>query len=130
MDFVPEAGRTTPISWLCRDDLDRQRMLEMEERIRPVRRRAAMIMALAILAASPSLGWWPLAFVVTIMGGFAAADLMMAKLARPELLMFGAWVGSVLTIAIAVALSGPHGTPSACAKPSAPTRSVPVSRCR
>jgi len=110
MDFVPEASRTTPVSWLCHDDFDRQRMLEMEERIRPVRRRAAMIMALAILAASPWLGWWPLGFVVTIMGGFAAADLMMPKLARPELLMFGAWVGSVLTIAIAVALSGPHGT--------------------
>ncbi|HEY4916057.1 MAG TPA: hypothetical protein VIH92_04070, partial [Solirubrobacteraceae bacterium] len=110
MDFVPEASRTTPISWLCHDDFDRQRMLEMEERIRPVRRRAAIIMALAILAASPWLGWWPLGFVVMIMGGFAAADLMMPKLARPELLMFGAWVGSVLTIAIAVALSGPHGT--------------------
>jgi diguanylate cyclase (GGDEF)-like protein len=68
-----------------------------------------MIMALAILAAGPWLGWWPLAFVLAIMGGFAAADLLMPKLARPELLMFGAWVGSVLTIAIAVALSGPRG---------------------
>jgi diguanylate cyclase (GGDEF)-like protein len=85
-------------------------MLEMEERIRPVRRRAAVIMAAAILAASPWLGWWPLAFVLSIMAGFAAADRLMPRLERPEYLMFGAWVASALTIAVAVALSGSHGT--------------------
>jgi len=99
-------------SWLCRDELDRQRMLEMEEHMRPVRRRAAAIMALAICAAGPWLGWWPLAFVISIMGGFAAADHLMPRLRRPELLMFGAWVASALTIAVAVALSGARGAPA------------------
>jgi diguanylate cyclase (GGDEF)-like protein len=103
------AGGASATSWLCREDADRQRMLEMEERIRPVRRRAAMIMTAAILAASPWLGWWPLAFVLSIMAGFAAADSLMGRLERPELLMFGAWVASALTIAIAVALSGARG---------------------
>jgi diguanylate cyclase (GGDEF)-like protein len=107
---TPGVASATPSSWLCRGDFDRQRMLEMEERIRPVRRRAAAIMALAILAAGPWLGWWPLGFVVSIMGGFAAADALMPKLARPELLMFGAWIASALTIALAVALSGAAGT--------------------
>jgi hypothetical protein len=107
----PDSPRdATATSWLCRDDADRQRMLEMEERIRPVRRRAALIMTAAILAASPWLGWWPLAFVLSIMAGFAAADSLMASLERPELLMFGAWVASALTIAVAVALSGASGT--------------------
>ena len=110
MDSVPHPSGAAAISWLCRDDFDRQRMLEMEERIRPVRRRAAVIMTLAILAASPWLGWWPLGFVVSIMGGFAAADALMPRLARPELLMFGAWIASALTIAVAVALSGSQGT--------------------
>jgi len=96
-------------SWLCRDGVDRQRMLDMEERVRPVRQRAAVIMILAILAAGPWLGWWPLAFVVSIMLCFAAADRLMPQVARPEFLMFGAWVGSVLTIALAVALSGKPG---------------------
>jgi diguanylate cyclase (GGDEF)-like protein len=96
-------------SWLCRDDFDRQRMLDMEERVRPVRQRAAAVMALAILAAGPWLGWWPLVFVVCILTCFAAADLLMPKLARPEFLMFGAWVCSGLTIALAVALSGGPG---------------------
>jgi diguanylate cyclase (GGDEF)-like protein len=110
MSYMPDPDETAGISWLCRDELDRQRMLEMEERIRPVRRRAALIMALAILASGPWLGWWPLAFVVAIMGCFAATDALMPRFARPELLMFGAWIGSALTIAIAVALSGARGT--------------------
>jgi diguanylate cyclase (GGDEF)-like protein len=84
-------------------------MLDMEQRVRPVRQRAAIIMALAILAAGPWLGWWPLAFVVCILSCFAAADRLMPKLTRPEYLMFGAWVGSAIAIAVAVVLSGRAG---------------------
>ena len=62
-------------------------MLDMEERLRPVRRRAAVIMALAILAAGPWLGWWPLIFVVSILSCFSAADRLMPRLARPEFLL-------------------------------------------
>jgi diguanylate cyclase (GGDEF)-like protein len=98
------------VSWLCRDHFDRQRMLEMEERIDPVRRRAAVIMIVAILVASPWLGWWPLAFLVTIMSAFAIADKLMPRLARPELMMFGTWIASAVSIAFAVVLSGPRGT--------------------
>jgi len=47
-------------------------MLDMEERVRPVRQRAAVIMTLAILRRRPWLGWWPLAFVVAILLCFAA----------------------------------------------------------
>jgi diguanylate cyclase (GGDEF)-like protein len=105
----PSGAEKDSRSWLCRDGRDRQRMIDMEERLRPVRQRAAAIMTLAILAAGPWLGWWPLAFVVCIMAVFAAADRLMPKLARPEYVMFGAWVGSVVTIAGAVALSGGPG---------------------
>jgi diguanylate cyclase (GGDEF)-like protein len=99
-------------SWLCRDDFDRRRMIDMEARVRPVRRRAAVIMSFAILAAGPWLGWWPLVFVVCILSCFAFADRLMDGLARPEFLMFAAWVASGLTIAAAVALSGPLGAPA------------------
>jgi diguanylate cyclase (GGDEF)-like protein len=111
MAYQTDSGRAeeTSGSWLCRDGSDRQRMLDMEERVRPVRQRAAVIMTLAILAAGPWLGWWPLAFVVTILLCFAAADRLMPQLARPEFMMFAAWVGSVVTIALAVALSGEAG---------------------
>ena len=87
-------------------------MLDMETRLRPVRERAGVIMVVAILAAGPWLGWWPLVFVVSILSCFRFADARMPQLARPEFLMFAAWVGSPMTIALAVALSGPRGAPA------------------
>jgi diguanylate cyclase (GGDEF)-like protein len=91
---------------LCRDDFDRERMLDMEERVRPVRRRTFAILAVSIAAVGPWLGWWPLLFLIPAGLFFSAADHLMPRVARPELLMFAAWIGSELTIAGAVALEG------------------------
>ncbi|HEY1451764.1 MAG TPA: GGDEF domain-containing protein [Solirubrobacteraceae bacterium] len=93
-------------SWLCRDEFDRERMLDMEERVRPVRQRALAILAVALVAAGPWLGWWPALFLIPAAVCFGIADLFMPRVARPELLMFGAWIGSGLVIGGAVALSG------------------------
>jgi diguanylate cyclase (GGDEF)-like protein len=81
-------------------------MLDMEERVRPVRQRALAILAVALIAAGPWLGWWPALFLIPAALCFGAADLLMPRVARPELLMFGAWIGSGLVIGGAVALSG------------------------
>ncbi len=93
-------------SWLCHDDFDRERMLDMEERVRPVRLRAFAILAVAIAIAAPWIGWWPLLFLIPASVFFALADALMPKVARPENLMFAAWIGSELTIAGAVSLDG------------------------
>jgi diguanylate cyclase (GGDEF)-like protein len=96
-------------SWLCRDDFDRERMLDMEERVRPVRRRTFAILAISIAVISPWLGWWPLLFLIPVSAFFSAADLFMPRVSRPEFLMFAAWIGSELAIAGAVSLEGgPH----------------------
>ncbi|HME04553.1 MAG TPA: GGDEF domain-containing protein [Solirubrobacteraceae bacterium] len=105
----PDRSKLTASSWLCPEGFDRERMLDMEGRVGPGRRRAAGIMTVAILACGPWLGWWPLLLVVVILGCFATADRLMPRLARPELLMFAAWVGSNLAIAVAVAIAGPAG---------------------
>jgi diguanylate cyclase (GGDEF)-like protein len=102
----------TSSSWLCRDDFDRERMLDMEERVRPVRQRALGILALALVAAGPWLGWWPALFLIPAAAFFGAADLLMPRVARPELLMFAAWIGSGLVIGGAVALSGGPDQPT------------------
>jgi diguanylate cyclase (GGDEF)-like protein len=81
-------------------------MLDMEERVRPVRQRALAILAVALVAAGPWLGWWPALFLIPAAVCFGMADLFMPRVARPELLMFGAWIGSGLVIGGAVALSG------------------------
>ena len=93
-------------SWLCRDEADRARMLDMEERVRPFRQRALAILAVAIMCLAPWLGWWPLLFLIPSAAFFAAADHCLTRVARPELVMFAAWVGSELTIAGAVSLEG------------------------
>jgi diguanylate cyclase (GGDEF)-like protein len=81
-------------------------MLDMEERVRPVRRRAFAILAVAIAAAAPWLGWWPLLFMIPAILFFAAADALMPRVKRPENIMFAAWIGGELTIAGAVSLEG------------------------
>ncbi len=93
-------------SWLCRDEAARERMLDMEERVRPYRQRTFVILAVAIAIVSPWLGWWPLLFLIPSTAFFAAADHYMKGSARPELVMFAAWIGSELTIAGAVWLDG------------------------
>jgi diguanylate cyclase (GGDEF)-like protein len=87
-------------------------MLDMEERVRPIRQRALAILGVALVACGPWLGWWPALFLIPAAACFAFADRMMPRVAKPELLMFGAWIGSGLVIGGAVALSGGPDQPT------------------
>jgi len=93
-------------SWLCSDELDRERMLDMDERIRPARIKTFAILAVAIASSAPWTGWWPLLFIVPAGVFFAVADRITLRIDRPELLMFAAWICTEVTIAGAVALAG------------------------
>jgi diguanylate cyclase (GGDEF)-like protein len=101
--------RTTSTTWLCREDFDRERMLDMDDRVRSVRRKTLAILAVAIGVGAPWLGWWPLLFLIPAAVFFAAADALTPRMKRPEYLMFAAWIGSELTIAGAVSLEGRPG---------------------
>jgi diguanylate cyclase (GGDEF)-like protein len=101
--------RTSSTTWLCREDFDRERMLDMDDRVRSVRRKTLAILAVAIGVGAPWLGWWPLLFLIPAALFFAAADALTPRMKRPEYLMFAAWIGSELTIAGAVSLEGRPG---------------------
>src|ERR1019366_1137403 len=103
---VPAEHTPSKASWLCRDEFDRERMLDMEERVRPYRQGTLLILAIAIVGLAPSLGGGPLLFLIPAGLFFGLADGLMPKVARPENVMFAAWVGSELTIAGAVSLEG------------------------
>src|SRR5271167_2670115 len=105
----PSASAT---SWLCRDDFDRDRMLDMEERVRPARRRTFAVITLALVATGPWLGWWPLLFIGPGVVCFAIADVLMPRAARPEYVMFFAWMVSELVVAGAVSLNGGPTVPT------------------
>ncbi|HTA34742.1 MAG TPA: diguanylate cyclase [Solirubrobacteraceae bacterium] len=93
-------------SWLCRDDADRERMIDMEDRVRPYRQYAFAILAVAIASVGPWVGWWPLLFLIPALAFFATASQLLSRVARPELVMFAAWIGSELAIAGAISLEG------------------------
>jgi diguanylate cyclase (GGDEF)-like protein len=93
-------------SWLFRDGTDRERMLDMDRRLQPVRRAAFGVLALALLASGPWLGWWTIAPLVLAAGIFRFADSRIEQASRPEYGMFAAWATSQVIIAGSVALTG------------------------
>jgi diguanylate cyclase (GGDEF)-like protein len=91
---------------------DRQRMLDMDRRLRPLRRKSFAILALALVASGPWLGWWtllPLALAAVV---FGYADRRTERMRRPEYAMFAAWVASEVIIAISVAITGGPTVPT------------------
>ncbi len=102
-------------SWLCRDDLDRERLFDMERRLRPVRGMTMALIGLAVLATAGfvSLGVLMTAAIgVAIAAGlFALADAHITHAERPEYVMFAAWAGSELVIALCVVLTGGPDSP-------------------
>ena len=64
------------------------------------------VLALALLASGPWLGWWTLVPLAVAALMFGLADAWIAKLERPEYALFAAWLGSQLMIAVSVILTG------------------------
>jgi diguanylate cyclase (GGDEF)-like protein len=101
--------RTT---WLVRNELDRERLIDMERRLQPPRRIAFAVLGVALVICGPWLGWWTLIPLALAAGLFKLADVRVPLARRPELGMFLAWVGSEVVIAGSVALSGGAGAPT------------------
>lgn len=93
-------------SWLLSDDVDRERMLDMDRRLQPVRRMALGVLALTLLLSGPWVGYWTLLPLVLAGGLFWFADRRVLASKRPEYGIFAAWAGSQVVIAIAVAIAG------------------------
>jgi diguanylate cyclase (GGDEF)-like protein len=96
-------------SWLIPDHADRERMLDMDRRLQPIRRAAFGVLGLTLLAAGNWLGYWTLAPLAAAALFFSVADGHIEKARRPEYWIFAAWVGSQLMIAISVILCGLGG---------------------
>lgn len=93
-------------SWLIRDGMDRERMLDMDRRLQPVRRASFGVLALALIASGPWLGWWTLIPLVLAAVMFKIADDRMDRVPRPEYGLFAAWTASQVILGTSVAISG------------------------
>ncbi len=84
----------------------RERVLDMEVRLKPVRGVAMGILAMSLILSASSIGWWPVAVCGVAALGFVLADRAAQRVLRPEYAIAGAWVFSELLIAVAVGFSG------------------------
>jgi diguanylate cyclase (GGDEF)-like protein len=106
---APANGDAT---WLIGDQMTRERMLDMDRLVAPVRQRSFIVIVIALLICGPWLGWWTIAPLVVAGVFFRLADGSVERLRRPEYMLFGAWAASELMIAIAVALTGGPKSPA------------------
>ncbi len=109
-------GRT----WLCDDDMARERMLDIERHMAPKRKAVMGVIAVALLVSAPWVGWWWLIALVIPLAAFAIADHSVHAQRQPEYALFIAWAAGEVTVAVAVSLSqGPHS-------PGLPWLAIPV----
>jgi diguanylate cyclase (GGDEF)-like protein len=96
---------TSQRSWLVAGGTARQRMLDMDRRLRPIRLRTFLVAALALLVAGPWTGWWTLLPLLIAAAVFRLTDTQTDRASRPEYWMFGAWAAAEAIIAASVALT-------------------------
>ncbi len=96
----------------ARKDARRERLLDMEQRVRRYRAACFAILALALASAGPSLGWLWLAPLAAGLAGFAVADRFMEASERPWLWVAGAWGLLPLLLGGAVIATGGPTSPA------------------
>ena len=99
-------------SWLFPDGVDRERMLDNDRRLAPVRGAAFLVLGVALIACGPWLGWWTLGPLAVAAVAFRVADKQVAKSSRPEIALFLAWASTPVILGIAVAISGGPNVPT------------------
>jgi diguanylate cyclase (GGDEF)-like protein len=93
-------------SWLIKDGSDRERMLDMDRRLQPVRMRTFAVLGASLLASGPWIGWWTIAPLLLAAGLFGVADTRIEATVRPEYWIFGAWAAAEAIIALSLLLTG------------------------
>jgi diguanylate cyclase (GGDEF)-like protein len=95
-----------------REEARRERLLDMEQRVRRYRAACFAILGLTLAAAGPEVGWLWLAPLAVGFGGFAVADRFMRTSPRPWLWVAGAWGMLPLLLGGAVIATGGPTSPA------------------
>ncbi|HEU4393358.1 MAG TPA: GGDEF domain-containing protein [Solirubrobacterales bacterium] len=94
------------------EEARRERLLDMETRVRRYRTACFAILALSIaLGDSSDVGWWWVAPLAAGLAGFAVADRFMRASSRPAVWVAGAWAALPALLAAAVLLTGQAASP-------------------
>ena len=81
-------------------------MVDMDRRVRPVRKAGFAVLAAALVASGPWIGWWTVAPLALAAVMFRIAERRIDQARRPEIGLFAAWTGSQTMIAVSIALTG------------------------
>ncbi len=95
----------------ARDAARRERLLDMEVRLRPYRFACFAILALALTSVGAEIGWWWIVPLLAGLGGFAVADSFMRSSEHPALWVATAWGILPLLLADAVVVTGGAASP-------------------
>ena len=95
-----------------RQEARRERLLDMERRVRRYRTACFAILGLALASAGPQVGWGWLAPLAVGFCGFAVADRFMRTSRRPWLWIAAAWGALPLLLAGAVIATGGPTSPA------------------
>lgn len=93
-------------SWLVPHGVDRERMIDMEARLRPIRRKTFVVLGAGLLACAPWIGVWPIVPLAVAVVVFWIAGRVVPGSSSPGVPMFAAWAASQAIIASSVALTG------------------------
>jgi diguanylate cyclase (GGDEF)-like protein len=96
----------------ARNHARRERLLDMEIRLRPYRFVCFAILAAGLAAFSSELGWWWTVPLGVGLAGFAVADVFMRNSAHPTLWVATAWGILPLLLANAVIMTGGAESPA------------------
>jgi len=94
-----------------RNDARRERLLDMQIRLRPYRTACFAILALALASVSAEVGWWWVVPLTVGLAGFAVADRFMRDSSHPGLWAATAWGILPLLLANAVLTTGGAASP-------------------
>ncbi len=93
-------------SWLCRDELERARLLDMSAGLRAAKRRSLALLAVAAVVSVPVYGIRMQVPLVLAAIALLVLERRAPTLARPEYVLAGVWVIAQVAIVASIALAG------------------------
>jgi diguanylate cyclase (GGDEF)-like protein len=110
--LADSSGHSAESLAAARHEARRERLLDMEMRVRRYRTACFAILAVALISIGPEVGWWWIAPLVAGLGGFAVADRFMHGSRHPAVWVAAAWGLLPLLLAAAVVATGGPVSPA------------------
>ncbi|WP_093117477.1 GGDEF domain-containing protein [Thermoleophilum album] len=96
-----ESARAEHGNWLVRDELEREHMLDMRDRLERVSALAWLVGGASVIFAVPWYGWAPVLAVLLVAPPFRVLSANLRKMRRPEFPLIAGWTIAQLVMGLA-----------------------------